>query len=64
MITYQGLKVNNKVYYVCFANDDGERVEVPVETKSAERISRYLDKIAKAPKDLVERQEPEEDEEA
>lgn len=46
MIKYEGMKVANKISYLCFSNDDNEKVEIPLETQVAERITKYLSKIA------------------
>ncbi len=42
MIIYDGIKTINKVPFLCFVNELGSRVEIPVDTFTSERVGKYL----------------------
>lgn len=46
MIKYEGMKSINKIAHLCLSNDKNERVEIPLEVQVAERITKYISKIA------------------
>ncbi|HLG28424.1 MAG TPA: hypothetical protein VI423_11645 [Paenisporosarcina sp.] len=46
MIKFEGIRFVNKVPFIGFSNDSGGHVEVPLDALTAERITRYLAKIA------------------
>lgn len=55
MIVYGGIKKNNNVAFLIFVTTDGVKVEIPIEVAVADRISKYLSKIAPAPAAVMER---------
>ncbi len=60
MITYQGIMNNNKIYYLCFSNDDGIKISVPIDEATGNRISLYLNGFDKrTPMVVVERSDEE-----
>ena len=46
MIKYDGIVNRGKVLYIVFKNERGVIAEVPVDEKTAIRITQYLEKIA------------------
>lgn len=42
MIVYQGLKNNRGVSFLCFSNEKGAKIEIPVDEPTARRIALYL----------------------
>ncbi len=55
MIKYKGIKQKDKVYFIIFANERGDEVEIPLEDHIAQRFSMYLDRVAIPKAKLVER---------
>lgn len=55
MIKYHGLKTKGKVYYIVFANEHDNIVEVPIAKAEHDRIAVYLDKITTVDRKPVER---------
>lgn len=45
-IIYKGIKTVNKVPFICFTAPHGQLVEIPVDTLTADRFTRYMDKIS------------------
>lgn len=48
MIIYQGIKNRNKLTALCFSNDAGSEIEIPIDEATATRISLYLTSFDKA----------------
>jgi hypothetical protein len=46
MIIFDGIKKEHKVSLLVFSNEAGQRIEIPIETPIADRISAYLAKIS------------------
>jgi hypothetical protein len=46
MIIYNGIRYNGKVPFLSFSNDKKQRIEIPIDNVTAERISIYLSKIS------------------
>ena len=62
MIRYNGINTVNKVPFLCFINDQDQEIEIPIDLVTANRISKYLSKIAlteAAPPEFDEEDEPE-----
>lgn len=54
-ITYDGFVEKDKVPHLCFANQNGERVEIPVDPITARHILLYLNILAPGELKPVER---------
>ena len=46
MIVYKGIKHVDPIYYILFENEKNEKIEVPIDKKTANLFSHYLDFIA------------------
>lgn len=46
MIMYNGIKVQNKCYYLAFINELKKEILIPMEEKEAKRIGLYIDKLS------------------
>lgn len=56
MIFYQGITNSGKVYSLCFSNEQGVKISVPIDEATGHRISLYLTSFDnKAPTVVVER---------
>ncbi|HVI40703.1 MAG TPA: hypothetical protein VM577_08585 [Anaerovoracaceae bacterium] len=55
MIVFQGIKITNKIAFLLLSNEQNQVVEIPIEIAVADRISKYLSKIATAPTGVLER---------
>lgn len=42
MILYQGIKTRNKQHMICFSNNKGSQIEIPVDEATGKRIAAYL----------------------
>lgn len=59
MIKFEGIHSRNKLFFISFSNDKNEVMDIPIDSDSAFRITRYLERLAPTEKKVVE-QEPEE----
>lgn len=59
MIRFDGIKAINKVHFIAFINDQGSRVEIPIDGNTAKTISMHLEKITIPPAKFVEHQNDE-----
>ncbi len=56
MIIYQGIINNGKICYLCFSNDGGTKISIPIDEATGNRISLYLNVFdKKTPPIIVER---------
>ena len=55
MIYYNGTKKRDKVQYLCFKNDLGQSVEIPVDDTVLRLMEMYLDKLQPPKPKIVER---------
>lgn len=62
MIKYDGIKVQNKFYYLVFSNEFGNQISIPMDEKEAKRISLWIDKISTVKREIVERNNDEKSE--
>jgi len=47
MIIYQGLKLQDNLHnWLCFANEAGEKIQIPIDQITAQRIGQYLALLA------------------
>lgn len=60
MIYYNGTKKTGTVNYICFKNDLGKEVQVPVDEIILHVFETYMDKLQPAKPELVERGNDEE----
>lgn len=60
MIIYQGITNNGKIYSLCFSNESGTKISIPVDEATGNRISLYLNGFDKQiPPIVVERTDEE-----
>lgn len=62
MIIFDGIKTVNKVAFLILVNEQNQRVEIPLEIPIADRISKYVAKIAISHPAVSERGNDEESE--
>lgn len=60
MIIYQGITNNGKIYSLCFSNESGTKISIPIDEATGNRISLYLNGFdKKIPTAVVERTDDE-----
>jgi hypothetical protein len=59
VIRYEGVHTKNKLHFISFSNAQNEVIDIPIDADSSFRIVRYLERLVRNEKQVVE-QEPEE----
>lgn len=55
MIKYGGMTKRGKVSFLIFENSRDERIEVPIDDRTAFRVTTYLEKIAEHNVKIIEK---------
>lgn len=46
MITFEGIVMIDNNPIICFANESGAKVSIPIDHRTADRIGKYLSRIS------------------